>query len=111
MFNRTDSTCFSLRDCLLSFHLRFRFAVSNSQFIQMSVEDFIRNFLVAHDMKRSLDAFQTEWFQLQRNASSLKTALPRIFQQYEELQKEMSVLKQAAATSAAVATEAKSTTI
>jgi len=29
------------------------------------VDDFIRNFLIKHGMKRSLDSFQTEWYELQ----------------------------------------------
>ena len=28
------------------------------------VDDFIRNFLIKHGMKRALDAFQTEWYEL-----------------------------------------------
>ncbi len=55
----------------------------------MCVEDFVRNFLVSHDMKKTLDAFQTEWFHLHQNTSNgansaaKNTPLPRIYQQYE----------------------------
>jgi hypothetical protein len=31
------------------------------------IDDFIRNFLLKYDMKRSLDAFQTEWYELQQS--------------------------------------------
>jgi WD40 repeat protein len=31
------------------------------------IDDFIRNFLLKYDMKRSLDVFQTEWYELQQS--------------------------------------------
>lgn len=31
------------------------------------IDDFIRNFLMKYDMKRSLEAFQTEWYELQQS--------------------------------------------
>ena len=77
----------------------------------MSVEDFVRNFLVANDMKRTLDAFQAEWFQNQRGGtgSGAKAALPQVYQQFEALQRENIVLKQTVSTAQGAATEAQNT--
>jgi len=79
----------------------------------MCVEDFVRNFLVAHKMEKTLEAFQIEWFELNQGKPNSSTAskdkLPRIYQQYQELLQEMDILKRTAAAAAAAAAEAKGT--
>jgi len=45
---------------------------SESEMVKVSqrpqvIDDFIRNFLLKYDMKRSLESFQTEWYELQQS--------------------------------------------
>jgi WD40 repeat protein len=52
------------------------------------VDDFVRNFLIKAGMKRSLDSFNTEWYELQskgRIPSELSSAVPDIYLRNEEL--------------------------
>jgi WD40 repeat protein/polyhydroxyalkanoate synthesis regulator phasin len=52
------------------------------------VDDFVRNFLIKAGMKRSLEVFNTEWYELQskgRIPSELSSAVPDIYLRNEEL--------------------------
>merc|ERR550514_2205934 len=60
------------------------------------VDDFIRNFLLKHGLKRSLDAFQTEWYELQ--ASGLLqgqevTVVPDLAMENRHLEEENAHIK------------------
>merc|ERR1712048_992195 len=51
------------------------------------VEDFIRNFLIRHEMKETLDVFQHEWYKLNYGGNNMpKEYVPDIFQQKEKLE-------------------------
>lgn len=52
------------------------------------VDDFIRNFLIKAGMKRTLDSFNVEWYELQSKGklpSELSVAVPDIYLRNEEL--------------------------
>lgn len=52
------------------------------------VDDFVRNFLIKAGMKRSLEAFNTEWYEMQskgRLPAELSTPIPDIYLRNEEL--------------------------
>lgn len=51
------------------------------------VEDFIRNFLIRHEMKETLESFQHEWYQSNYGNSNIqKEYVPDVFQQKEKLE-------------------------
>jgi len=61
------------------------------------VDDFVRNFLIKANMKRSLDAFNTEWYELQSKGklpSELSTAVPDIYLRNEELDQNARLLRE-----------------
>jgi len=61
------------------------------------VDDFIRNFLVKAGMKRALDAFNTEWFELQgkgKLSAELANPIPDIYLRNEELFEQTRVLRE-----------------
>jgi len=80
---------------------------------QLAVEDFVRNFLVSHGMQRSLDAFQTEWFQLYGHkdaaSSAGSVAAPTVYAQYQALLGEVATLRETTAAATAAADAAKGT--
>ena len=52
------------------------------------VDDFVRNFLIKAGLKRSLEAFNTEWYELQTKGklpAELASAVPDIYLRNEEL--------------------------
>ena len=52
------------------------------------VDDFVRNFMIKAGLKRSLDAFNTEWYELQSKGklpAELASAVPDIYLRNEEL--------------------------
>lgn len=60
------------------------------------VDDFIRNFLIKSGMKRSLEVFNTEWYELQskgRLPAELSTPIPDIYLRNEELDQQTRQVK------------------
>ncbi|KAF4656135.1 hypothetical protein FOL47_009124 [Perkinsus chesapeaki] len=53
------------------------------------VDDFIRNFFIKNGLKRSLDAFQNEWYSLQLsgklNATAMEEAVPDLYMRNQQL--------------------------
>lgn len=61
------------------------------------VDDFIRNFLIKAGMKRTLDLFNTEWYELQskgRLPAELATPVPDIYLRNEELDQQARQLRE-----------------
>lgn len=60
------------------------------------VDDFIRNFLIRAGMRRSLEAFNTEWYEMKAQgllpaaAGGDEMAVPDVYAQNEELQVRLS---------------------
>jgi len=76
------------------------------------VDDFIRNFFMKHNMRRSLDCFQTEWYELQtsgRLQSEDVQVLPDLYLQNRGLAEEVSLLRQELDRARQVADKAKAT--
>merc|ERR1719159_900572 len=76
------------------------------------VDDFIRNFFMKHNMRRSLDCFQTEWYDLQtsgRLQSEDVQVLPDLYLQNRGLAEEVSLLRQELDRARQVADKAKAT--
>ncbi len=60
------------------------------------IDDFIRNFLIKTEMHRTLDTFQSEWYELQskgRIAPDVVGAVPDIYLQNEQLDADMKAAK------------------
>merc|ERR1719191_87880 len=47
------------------------------------VDDFIRNFFMKHNMRRSLDCFQTEWYELQMSGKLRKEEIEVVPSEYQ----------------------------
>merc|ERR1719498_198277 len=76
------------------------------------VDDFIRNFFMKHNMRRSLDCFQTEWYELQtsgRLQAEDVQVLPDLYLQNRGLAEEVSLLRQELDRARQVADKAKAT--
>lgn len=61
------------------------------------VDDFIRNFLIKAGMKKALEIFNTEWYELQskgRLPNELSTAVPDIYLRNEDLDQQTRQLRQ-----------------
>lgn len=61
------------------------------------VDDFIRNFMIKAGMKKSLDVFNTEWYELQskgRLPSELSTPVPDIYLRNEDLDQQARQLRE-----------------
>ncbi|CAM9989837.1 unnamed protein product, partial [Heterosigma akashiwo] len=61
------------------------------------VDDFIRNFLIKVNMTRTLDTFNTEWYELQakgRLGEEHTSAVPDIYLKNEELDEQVQALRQ-----------------
>ena len=61
------------------------------------VDDFIRNFLIKAGMKRSLDSFNIEWYELQAKgklAAELANPIPDIYLRNEELFEQTRILRE-----------------
>ena len=61
------------------------------------VDDFIRNFLVKTNMRRSLDTFNTEWYELESKGKlgeEYTKAVPDIYMRNEELDEQVVRLRQ-----------------
>eukprot|EP00747_Dinoflagellata_sp_TGD_P164162 gnl/TRDRNA2_/TRDRNA2_183706_c0_seq1.p1 gnl/TRDRNA2_/TRDRNA2_183706_c0~~gnl/TRDRNA2_/TRDRNA2_183706_c0_seq1.p1 ORF type:complete len:601 (+),score=136.66 gnl/TRDRNA2_/TRDRNA2_183706_c0_seq1:64-1803(+) len=76
------------------------------------VDDFIRNFLMKHNMKRSLDSFQTEWYEMQTSGAfrgSEIEVVPDIYTRNQSLHEEVILLRQELEKAREVAGRAKET--
>lgn len=61
------------------------------------IDDFFRNFLTKHGMTRSLEAFQSEWYELQQNGKfqgSEQNIVPDIYSWSQGLGDELTLLRQ-----------------
>lgn len=61
------------------------------------VDDFVRNFLIKAGMKRTLDIFNTEWYELQSKGklpNELSTAVPDIYLRNEDLDQQTKQLRE-----------------
>jgi WD40 repeat protein len=110
-----------LADALASLQLKNK-VVGNESLVNQSnamtqvrpsvVDDFLRNFLIKAGLKRSLDTFNTEWYEMQSKGklpAELSTAVPDIYLRNEELDKQAGVLREQVEKMRAVASKAEST--
>ena len=61
------------------------------------VDDFVRNFLIKAGLKKSLDAFNAEWYELQSKGKlppELSTSVPDIYLRNEELDQQIGGLRE-----------------
>lgn len=76
------------------------------------VDDFVRNFLIKAGMKKSLDIFNAEWYEMQskgRLPSEISSAVPDIYLRNEELDQQTRVLREQVDKMREVATRAQAT--
>ena len=72
-------------------------AVPITQVRPSVVDDFVRNFLIKADLKRTLDCFNTEWYEMQSKGKlppELSSAVPDIYLRNEELDTQTKVLRE-----------------
>jgi regulator of replication initiation timing len=76
------------------------------------VDDFVRNFLIKAGMKRSLDSFNAEWYELKSKGklpTELSTAVPDIYLRNEDLDSQTRGLREQVEKMRQVATRAQMT--
>lgn len=76
------------------------------------VDDFMRNFMIKAGLKRTLDSFNTEWYELQSKGklpAELSTAVPDIYLRNEELDAQARGLREQVDKMRVVAARAEST--
>eukprot|EP00744_Colponema_vietnamica_P002135 GILI01003430.1.p1 GENE.GILI01003430.1~~GILI01003430.1.p1 ORF type:complete len:584 (+),score=152.36 GILI01003430.1:45-1796(+) len=76
------------------------------------VDDFIRNFLVKNEMHRTLDSFQSEYYELQAKGKIREGdvgAVPDVYLQNDTLQSQLSGIREQLSAAQEVAEKAKST--
>eukprot|EP00605_Chrysophyceae_sp_TOSAG23-4_P002838 GSChrysophyteH1.ASY1.ANO1.3126.1 assembled CDS len=76
------------------------------------VDDFMRNFMIKAGLKRTLDTFNTEWYELLSKGklpAELSTAVPDIYLRNEELDSQTRVLREQVDKMRVVAARAEST--
>mmetsp|Transcript_31033 Transcript_31033/g.29637 ORF Transcript_31033/g.29637 Transcript_31033/m.29637 type:complete len:571 (+) Transcript_31033:149-1861(+) len=76
------------------------------------VDDFVRNFLIKAGLKRSLDAFNIEWYELQSKGKlsvELSTPVPDVYLRNEDLFEQTRVLREQVEKMRLVAGRAQST--
>lgn len=75
------------------------------------VDDFIRNFMIKTGMKKSLDAFQAEWYEMKESGriQSENTVVPDLYVKNEQLDNQLYALREEAARAQAVAEKARGT--
>lgn len=111
-----------LADALASLQLKNKVVGNESMMANQSnamtqvrpsvVDDFLRNFLIKAGLKRSLDTFNTEWYEMQSKGklpAELSTAVPDIYLRNEELDKQAGILREQVEKMRAVASKAEST--
>mmetsp|Transcript_24456 Transcript_24456/g.41413 ORF Transcript_24456/g.41413 Transcript_24456/m.41413 type:complete len:571 (+) Transcript_24456:84-1796(+) len=70
---------------------------STTQVRPSVVDDFVRNFLIKAGMKRTLDSFNAEWYELQskgRLPAEVSTIVPDIYLRNDELDQQSRVLRE-----------------
>jgi len=75
------------------------------------VDDFIRNFMIKSGMKKSLDAFQAEWYEM-KESGRIKVdeeVVPDVYVKNEQLDNQLYALREEAARAQAVAEKARGT--
>jgi sperm-associated antigen 16 protein len=76
------------------------------------VDDFVRNFLIKAGLKRTLDLFNTEWFELQSKGklpNELSTPVPDIYLRNEDLDQQTRLLREQVVSMREVAAKAQAT--
>ena len=76
------------------------------------VDDFIRNFMIKAGMKRSLETFNAEWYELQSKGKlspDLSTPVPDIYLRNEDLDQQAKALREQVENMRVVATKAQGT--
>jgi len=76
------------------------------------VDDFIRNFMIKTNMQRSLDAFNTEWYELESKGalgSEYTKAVPDIYMRNQELDEQVMQLREQLAKMRSVTAKAQGT--
>mmetsp|Transcript_29622 Transcript_29622/g.66724 ORF Transcript_29622/g.66724 Transcript_29622/m.66724 type:complete len:615 (+) Transcript_29622:1-1845(+) len=74
------------------------------------IDDFFRNFLLKYDMKRSLDVFQAEWYEMQQSGKfkdSELTIVPDVYTRNHGFQQEVLLLREELEKARMVAAKAK----
>jgi hypothetical protein len=109
-----------LADALASINLRKGGNGDSSQILNSSitqvrpsvVDDFIRNFLIKAGMKRTLDCFNSEWYDLQSKGklpAEISTPIPDIYLRNDELDQQARVLREQVDKMRQVASRAQAT--
>jgi WD40 repeat protein len=110
-----------LADALASLQVRHKYGSPEStknpsnamtQVRPSVVDDFIRNFMIKAGLKRTLDSFNTEWYEMQSKGklpAELSTAVPDIYLRNEELDAQARVLREQVDKMRVVAARAEST--
>lgn len=96
-----------LTDALSSLQLRHKSTLDSSVSQNLSntitqvrpsvVDDFVRNFLIKAGLKKSLDTFNSEWYEQQSKGKlppELSSAVPDIYLRNEELDQQIRVLRE-----------------
>ena len=76
------------------------------------VDDFIRNFMIKAGMRKALDVFNTEWFELQSKGklpAELSVSVPDIYLRNEELDQQTKQLREQVEKMREVANRAQTT--
>lgn len=87
-------------------------ATSVTQVRPSVVDDFIRNFLIKGGMKRTLDQFNTEWYELQSKGklpAELSTPVPDIYLRNEDLDQQARKLREEVEKMREIASKAQAT--
>ena len=117
-FREDDADDDDLADALASLQFKQKtnegeFQISTITQVRPSVvDDFVRNFLIKAGLKRSLDAFNIEWYELQSKgklSAELATPVPDIYLRNEELFEQTRVLREQVEKMRDVAGRAQST--
>jgi len=85
-------------------------AVAKVQQRPQVIDDFFRNFLLKYGMKRSLEAFQTEWYELQQSGKFKDSELevvPDVYTRNHGMQQEVVLLREELGKAHAIAAKAK----
>jgi WD40 repeat protein len=74
------------------------------------IDDFFRNFLTKHGMNRSLESFQSEWYEMQQTGKfkdAESNIVPDIYSRNQGLSDELSLLRQELDSARMIASKAK----
>ena len=79
---------------------------------QEKADEFLRNFFIKFGMKKTLDQFQTEWFELKATGEldmSKMPQIPLIYQQNQQLSDQLAILQEELDEARIIAEKARST--